>query len=252
MKPVPVTDSILCGTTMIESLVLDCDPAAKVSTLIPGEVCPGGYDLKPDDARKIAAAKLFMIHPFQKDLAEKALKTNPKLIIEYIKAPDMQVPENYFRGLQEAAFILAKNNGPRTQYYIENMNLKMRQVRETVINEAAYIMKLKDKKIKVLCSVFQQSFAEYLGFEVVGAFAGPETINAKGLSDLLAKAKASHAGLIISNMTGGHDETADVLNKQLKIKKAILISFPAELKGQPMFMSMWAYNMGQIKAACGE
>jgi hypothetical protein len=195
---------------------------------------------------------MFLAQPFIKPLADKLSGSNPKINVQYINTDDMQVPENYFRGLQETASILAKADGPKTQYYIENMNRSMRMIREAVIDDSAYIMKLKSKKIKVLCSGYQAAFAAYMGFDVVSVFGGPSTLTPAAISELTAKAKKAGVALIISNLTGDHDASADVLNKELNVKKIVLVSFPGETAGQSLFLNLWAYNLAQIKAAAGE
>jgi hypothetical protein len=132
------------------------------------------------------------------------------------------------------------------------MNQKIRAIREAVINDSAYLMKLKSKKIKVLVSGYQEALAAYLGFDAVYVFGAPASLTPAAFSTAISKAKQKGASLIISNLTGDHDASADILNKGLKIKKTVLISFPGEAQGQSMFLNMWAYNLGQIRSACGE
>lgn len=252
IMPSAPKDTVLCGTTMVASLVKDCAPDLKTATLIPSEACPGTYDLKPEDAKKITSAKMFIGQPFIKPLGDKLAAMDPGMAVRYVNTPDLQVPENYFRGLQEAASLLAMEDGRRARYYIENMNRSMRAVREAIINDSGYLMKLRSKKIKVLASGYQEAFAKYLGLDVVAVFGSPSKLNPAALQAMAAKARQAGVTLIISNLTGDHDASADALNRLLKVKKAVLISFPGETAGQSLFLNLWGYNLAQIKAAAGQ
>jgi zinc transport system substrate-binding protein len=219
---------------------------------VPADVCPGSFDLKPEDAAKIMSARVFLIQPFQQPLAEKALKINPKIAVETIRTDDMTIPENYFRGIKEAENILAKYFPGMAGQFSSGVNSRVDEIRNAVINDMDYIQKVRKKNIHVLVSGFQAATARYLGLNVAGTFGGPESLKPKDLNGLLMAAKSSGATLIISNMTGTHDSTADILNKSLKIKKVVFIVFPGVSGNGSMFMNLWEYNLNQLKSALGE
>lgn len=244
---------VLCGNSIILSLVRDCGGAGiSAVTLIPADVCPGSFDLKPEDAKKIESAALFIIQPFQMPLAEKARKINPNILIEIIKTSDMTIPENYFRGLQEAVSLLGKHFPAMTGQFISNSDSKINEIRNAVINDTEFIQSVRRKNIPVLASTFHVVTSRYLGLDVAGTFEGPESLTPGVMKELMAVAKAKKINLIISNLTGDFDVSAEILNKKLKIKKAVFIVFPAETKGRSMFMNLWEHNLSQLKNIAGQ
>jgi ABC-type Zn uptake system ZnuABC Zn-binding protein ZnuA len=243
---------VLCGNSIVLSLVKDCGGGIEASSLIPPETCPGSFDLRPEDAAKINAASVFIIQPFQQPLADKAVKINTKLAVEVVKTNDMTIPENYFSGLVETAAALEKYFPEKGGDFINNYNSIIGAIRESVIKDTDLIQSIRSKHIGVIVSSFQEATARYLGFDVVTVFNGPEQLKPSDINKILAAAKASSAALIISNLTGTHDKTADILNKTLKIRKAVLISFPGETKNGSMFLNLWSYNTAQIRTALGQ
>lgn len=243
---------VLCGSSLILSLVKDCGGDIATSTLIPADVCPGSFDLKPEDATKVIEASIFIIQPFQQGIAEKTLKINPKLIIEIIKTPDMTIPENYFKGLQEAAKVLGKYFPAKVGQFSQHLNSKINEIRMAVMADTDFLQRVRKMNIRVIASTFHVVTAQYLGFDVEGTFEGPETLKPASLSKLIATAKSKTVSLIISNLTGTHDLTADIINKKLKLPKAVFKVFPTEVTGNNMFLHLWSYNIKQLKSIVGD
>ena len=225
---------VLCGSSLILSLVKDCGGDIATSTLIPADVCPGSFDLKPEDATKVMEASVFIIQPFQQGIAEKTLKINPKLVIEIIKTPDMTIPENYFKGLQETEVILEKYFPAKAGQFSQSINSKINEIRMTVMADTDFLQRVRKMNIRVIASTFHIVTARYLGLDVAGTFEGPETLKPAGLSKLIATAKSRTVTLIISNLTGTHDLTAEILNKKLKLIKVVFKIFPTETTGEGM------------------
>lgn len=243
---------VLCGSSIILSMVKDCGGDIGALTLVPADVCPGNFDLKPEDAEKVISASVFLIQPFQLPLAEKALKINPKIEVEIIKAVDLTTPENYFRGLQETALALGKYFPGESGRFFSGINSKINEIRGAVIADTDFIQSIRKRNITVLSSLFQAATARYMGLDVVDTFGGPESLKPRDISRLISAAKAKGVSIIISNLTGTHDAAADILNKNLKIKKVVFIVFPAETEKRSMFLNLWDYNISQLKSVLGE
>ena len=251
VKTTVLHDKVLCGSSIIYSLVKDCG-CIDAAVLVPADVCPGSFDLKPEDAAKIKSAAIFLIQPFQQPLAEKAMKINPKITVETIKTDDMTVPENYFRGMQETSAALGRHFPGKAAQFSAGANSRITEIRNSVINDMGYIQKVRKRNIYVLASGFQAATAVYLGLNVAGVFGGPESLRPSDINALLKTARSKHVSLIISNMTGTHDSAADILNKSLGVKKAVFIVFPGESGNASMFLNLWQYNLNQLKNAIGE
>lgn len=241
-------DFVLCGTTIISSMVRDISGENKIKTLIPHLVCPGTYDLKPDDAKKISNAKILILHPFQKYLTDKILKINKKTMVFYITSSNLNTPDGYINGLNEILNFLSKRFPDKKQHYLKNNQIIRLKIKAKMTENIKLINEIKDKKIKVLTSIHQKSFCEYLGLQVVATFSGPDSLKIQDASKIIKLAKNEKVRYIISNLTGDNDITADILNKELKIKKIILMYFPAEEGMDSYFFNVYNYNLEQIKS----
>jgi len=241
-------DKILCGTSIISSLVRDITGENNTKTLIPHLACPGTYDLKPDDAKKISTAKILIIHPFQKYLVDKIIKINKNLKIIYISSSDLNTPGGYISGLNEIYNFLIQIFPDKKEQYNKNMNNIISKIKEKIAEDTMLIKEIKDKKIKVISSIHQKAFCEYAGLTVLFTFAGPDSLQPQDLTNMIKTAKKEKVKFIISNLTGDNDISADIFNKELKVKKITLMYFPPEEGVDSYFFSLYSYNLEQIKS----
>lgn len=239
---------ILCGTSIISSLVRDITGQENTKTLIPHLACPGTYDLKPEDAKKIMASRIIILHPFQKYLADKILNINKNIKIVYLMASDLNTPDGYINGLNEIQNFLSETFPDKKNQYLKNNEEIKLKIKSKVAGDILFINKIKNKKIKVLASIHQKAFCEYLGLEVLSVFSGPDSLKPKDAMSIIQKAKNNKVRYIISNLTGDNDITADILNKQLNVKKIVLIYFPAQEGVDTWFFNVYNYNIEQIKS----
>lgn len=241
-------DVILCGTSIISSMVRDITGEDNIKTLIPHLACPGTYDLKPEDAKKILTSKILIIHPFQKYVADKIIKINKRIKIIYISSSDLNTPNGYITGLNEILNFLINVLPGKKAEYLKNTENKILKIKQRIAEDAMFIKQIKDKKIKVLSSGHQSGFCEYVGLNVVSVFWGPDTLKPKEAANLIQLAKKEKVKFIISNLTGDNDIAADILNKQLNIKKVVLMYFPAQEGMDSWFFNLYNYNLEQIKS----
>ncbi|MCX8094059.1 MAG: zinc ABC transporter substrate-binding protein [Candidatus Goldbacteria bacterium] len=239
---------ILCGTSIIASIVRDITGSDKIKTLIPHLSCPGTYDLKPEDAKLILKSKIIILHPFQKYLADKISNINKEIKIIYISSKDLNTPDGYINGLNEVLDFLLQTFPYKKEYYLKNNETIKLKIKSKIAPDMIYINEIKNKKIKVLSSIHHKAFCEYIGFYVIDVFAGPNSLKPQDTMNLIEKAKKEKVKYIISNLTGDNDITADILNKYLKVKKVVLMYFPTQEGADTWFFNLYNYNLEQIKS----
>jgi len=238
---------ILCGTSIISSMVRDITGDDKIKTLIPHLACPGTYDLKPEDVKKILDSKILILHPFQKYLADKVSKINKDIMIVFISASDLNTPNGYMNGLNEILNFLLQRFPEKKDTYLKNNEAIKLKIKNKIAGDMFFLNEIKDKKIKVLTSMHQRAFCEYLGFDIVSVFAGPDSLKPQDATNIIKKAKKENVNYIISNITGDNDITAEILNKEIKIQKITFMYFPVERGEDSWFFNVYNYNLEQIK-----
>lgn len=245
-------ETVLCGTSMIASLARDIAPGIKNTVLVPPDACPGHFDLKPQDAADIKRAKLIIVHPYQGVLAESVKKINKKAKVEILKSSALTTPEGYFNGLSEMAALLNGYYPGNFDEFEKNRQATVFLIMERVTDDQIYISCMRKKKVKAAVSGVQKDLAEYFGFVPVAVFGEAESLTALQISGIINGAKKGRAEVILSNLNGSHDTTADILNKELKLKKAVLLNFPGGSGDETAFLPLWKYNISLIKEKAGD
>jgi len=180
---------ILCGTSVISSMVRDITGDNNVKTLVPHLVCPGSYDLKPDDAKKIINSKILIIHPFQKYLLDKIIQINKNIRVIYVDLSDLNSPGGYINGLDEVEKFLMEIFPEKKQQYAMNKENTVSKIKQRITDDAMLVKTISNKNIKVIASSRQQGFCNYLGLKVVSVFSGPDSLKPKDLADIIKLAK---------------------------------------------------------------
>ena len=244
--------TVLCGTSMIASLARDIAPGIKNKVIVPPDACPGHFDLKPQDAADIKRAKLVIIHPYQGVLAEAIKKINKNVKVEILKSSALTTPEGYFNGLSEMEALLNGYYPGNFDEFEKNRQAAVFLIMESVTDDQIYISCMRKKKVKAAVSAVQKDLAEYFGFVPVAVFGEAEGLTALQISDIIKSAKKGQAAVILSNLNGSHDATADIINKELKLNKAVLLNFPGGTGDETAFLTLWKYNMALIKEKAGD
>ncbi|PKL92040.1 MAG: hypothetical protein CVV21_04645 [Candidatus Goldiibacteriota bacterium HGW-Goldbacteria-1] len=244
--------NVLCGTSMIASLAKDIAPGIKNTVLIPPDACPGHFDLKPQDALAVKKAKLIIIHPYQQALAQAIKKINKKARVEVLKASALTTPEGYFNGLSEMAALLNGNFPGNFEQYEKNRQAVVFSIMENVTDDQMYISCMRKKKVKAVVSAVQKDLAEYFGFVPVTLFGEAENLTANEIASIIKEGRNKSAAVILSNLNGSHDTSAEIINKELKVKKAVLLNFPGAYGDDSAFLALWRYNFNLIKQTAGD
>ncbi len=242
---------VLTGTSILTSLVKDITYNVgefELATLVSPLQCPGSFDLKPDDAKKIKQAKIVILHQFQQSYIEKIKKINKKVKLEIFSVEDLTIFSNYTYGLYEMKRILSKYYPGYEKQFDKNLNEKRSKIAEKISADLKYINNvLKKKAYKVLCSKYQLNFVKWLGFDVVSTFDSPDKMLPADISEIIKVAKDKKVKFIISNLTGNHNETAKLFNQKLKVPVIVLSNFPQEKQDESLFFNLWEYNISEIK-----
>ena len=92
---------------------------------------------------------------------------------------------------------------------------------------------------------WQKSFVEWMGFNVVGSYAPPETLSIKDVNDLLATGRAEGAALVIDNLQSGTDMGSE-LAAEIHAQHVVLTNFPNAVPETETIAKMLEYNGRQM------
>jgi len=242
---------LLAGNLLVESMVRDIWPAADVVSLVPPGACPGHYDMKPSDAEAISRAGLFIYQPFQEAFYEKAVKINPAIQKAVIKEGGLTTPRGYIMGLDETAKILSGFFPDKEGLFEGNRRRVSGTITEAEEKWAGHTGRIREKKFRVITTVFHEPLCEYLGFEVVGKFGSPDSLTVRDVRALKNAAEDKGVDFIVSNVTGNHGIAAAIIGKEIKKPVIAFASIPESGAGGSGFFKLWNYNMEELAKATG-
>jgi zinc transport system substrate-binding protein len=221
-KLIVASDTILSG--MI--LTLMPDGHSEVTAILPPDQCPGHYDIKLSDIKKLEEADLivsFSDSPFM----EQAKADSDKWLFIDRKGRNWMAPDSYIPGLNILAGKLSACF-PEVALQIDTARQnKIREVREFSEN---LITRIKGREIfakAVLASSMQKEPLEWMGFRVVGEYGRPESISAKEIIELSRIGKQQSVIMVVDNLQSG-PEAGRALAESLGIPHVVLSNFPSE------------------------
>ena len=199
-------------------------------TLIPGSACPGHSDLRASDVSFAGEAQAVLIHDWQQNMpmlqALRRSAPDAQSKLRVVSAPgNWMLPERQTEATSAVAKLLAVLV-PAQAKGIE-ARAKARQGRI-----AALSSRLKARAVqvglpgtRVICDMMQRPLLEWLGCIVVAEYGRFEGMGPRQLAEVMSKAKAGKAVLVVDNMqsTGG---SGKALADDLGAGHVVLTNFP--------------------------
>ncbi|MCL6446630.1 MAG: metal ABC transporter substrate-binding protein [Armatimonadetes bacterium] len=224
---------VAAGTTLIAGIVQEVggDKVEVVNIVPPGQ-CPGHFDLKPEDVRKLADAKLLLRHDWQGGMFTKELLDsvhNKELeVVEIAVAGNWMAPPAQKEAVQKITGVLTEKDPANKAYYEEKTN-RLAALIETKDRETRARLQAADvSSVKVMCSEMQQGFLKWAGFDVVATYGRPEELNPQKIQELLNKGKQAGVKLVVDNLQSGPDAGQGIA-KELGAAQVTISNFPGGL-----------------------
>jgi len=217
----------------------------KVVSIIPPGVCPAHYDLKPSDIDAALKAKVIFYHGFEPWLEKLVQSTGaPEEKMVVLKADW----HPFFKAIELVEKIheeLSRIDPENASYYERNKDEIVQSIKETAEKIRQEAQKLNISKYKVICMLWQKSFVEWIGLNVVGGFPPPERISLKKAQELVNLGKKEKVKLIIDNLQSGTNFGYN-LAQDIRAKQIIFTNFPGAVPGTDTYEKMIMYNANEL------
>jgi zinc transport system substrate-binding protein len=243
------TESNLTGIAVTNSY-LQCIVAElsgadiEIFSLAPPGMCPGHFDITPAQAKRLRNCTLLILFDFQSQVESSlsGLKNKGLKTALVAPLPGLCIPATYLDACRQVCNILAIQF-PQNQ---DNYRKRLSQIetRMIMINEelTAQISNAGLTKAKVLASMHQSEFADWLGLETIAVFAGSDAETASNINDCLKKAEGQNVKFIIANQQEG-TILAEALAQRLNIKTIVFSNFPEIHIGELGFDNLLRSNV---------
>jgi len=245
---------VVTSTTLLASIIERVGgDRVEVINLIPPAQCPGHFDVKPGDIRKLADADLFLFHGWQgeqftQDVIASAGNTRLTVVKVDIQG-NWMVPAVQAEGTDVLTAALCQvddnNNCP---VYQEAAAAYKAVIEAKEADLKAGLAKLNLSRINVLCADQQAGFVKWAGLNVVGIYGRPESLTPQIVKELVDKGRAEKVALLIDNVQSGEDAGKGIA-EELGVKRIILSNFPGCFNDTETWEKAAAWNVKLITEA---
>lgn len=245
--------TVATGSTLIADIVKAVGgEKVAVSNIVPPGTCPGHFDLKPDDVKKLASAKLLLYHDWQGKIFNKgvlASADNKDLdAVPVSVAGNWMAPPVQKEAIKKIAQILGEKDAANKGYYEE----RAERLAAAVADEERKLRERLDAAgvagVKVICAEMQAGFLKWAGFDVVATYGRPEDLTPKKLQELIEKGKAAGVRLVVDNLQSGPD-AGKSLAAELGAARVTLSNFPGGFAGSDTWEAAVEKNVDLLLSA---
>jgi len=218
-----------------------------VVNIVPPAQCPGHFDIKPGDVRKLADADLFLLHGWMGEkFAQKLIASanNPDLTVITIAvtgkfmlpAAQLELPKtltsDYWMTppvqLEAAEMItdaLCQVDAGNSAAYQESVVEYKDKITAKEEEIKAGLVQADLSNINVICAAMQVGFVQWTGLNIISTYGRPDSLTPQVVRELVDKGREANVTLIIDNMHSGKDAGAAVA-EELGCTRIVLSNFP--------------------------
>ncbi|MDP2755438.1 MAG: metal ABC transporter substrate-binding protein [Nitrospirota bacterium] len=243
-EKVPASKKVVATTSFIGTIAKAIGKdRVNVVTLVPGGMCPGHFDLKPDDILAITDAMIILNHGWEmwiKFLNSMEKKGSIRTI--NIQGSWM-IPEVHIRVTNEITRILAEVDPQNSKWYEKNSVIYKREVELATIKVKEEVKPFQN--VKAVSSEHQAEFLRWLGFDVVATYKRPEELTPKGLIEIIQRAKREGVQVVVDNLQSG-PKTGEQIAIEIGARHVVLTNFPLG----DSYIGCLKENVGKVIKAC--
>ena len=219
---------IAASNSYLEVIVHDLlGPEAPVMCLAGPGMCPGHFDIRPSQVRRLADCPLLLRFDFQ-DALEARLRSRvaegPRFVAIGISG-GMCEPASYGEACRQVADCLVEENcldRQQAERRLEKIGDRIEQLKAWAASQVARAG-LQDAP--VLCSMHQEAFCGFLGLNVVATFTGADSARLSEIDAAVRGGDESAVRWIIANRPEGR-HLADALADRLNARVVVFGNFP--------------------------
>jgi zinc transport system substrate-binding protein len=225
-----------------------------VVNVIPPAQCPGHFDVKPDDIKKLADADIFLMHGWQgekftDDLIASA--DNSDLSVFKIDVSgNWMTPQTQSQAIDLIAGIISQADAENSAHFQKNAESFKASVNAKGAEMADKLAEANVSEVNVMCADQQPRFVQWAGFNIVATFGRPDSLTPQVVKELVDKGKEGEVTLIIDNMQSGQDAGAGIA-EELGSARVILSNFPGGYDNTETWEKAIEYNVALLLAAIG-
>lgn len=246
---------IAVANSYLLSIVKDlCGEQTEVMCFVPPGMCPGHFDISPEQVKQLSKCKVLLLFDFQSGIGNALNRLKDRgLNIYAIEAPDgLCLPETYLKVARSVADAISKDDPAKRIEYSKRIELLEKHMHTLTSEINTKIQQAGLKGGDVLVSWHQAEFTKWLGLNTVATFAGSDIETPSRINAALMETKDKNIKLVIANQQEGTG-LATTLATRLNAKMVVFSNFPEEGTSnvlQPSFDVLLKNNVDNLLKAC--
>lgn len=228
--PVESVPLLVATTTMLGAAVSElAGDWSRLEVLIPGEGCPGHFDLAPGDLQTLRRAALVLRHDYQGTMQQRLEAAGTTVPFVALPTRGTQtLPENFLALCADLAGELAKSFPDRAaaiEHALDSTRTRVGRLAERELARSRPRL----HGVPLLVASFQSDFVSWAGAEVVSEFEPAEEASLADLKATVERARANGARGVVGNLQWGDREVRS-LGESLGRPVVLLSNFPADTR----------------------
>jgi len=222
----------------------------KVSTLIPPGICPGHYEIRPGDIKKLHTNGILLYHGWEgfiDDIKSTVSNANAKLFCIDIPG-NWLIPDTQIKAAEKISNILSMLDPSNKGVYLKNLASYTRRMLDLDRKIKNFIQCSKLQGIPVISSEILKDFLNYIGFNVIDTFGKDEELTPNNLKHLIDQAKLFNVKIIISNLQSGTN-IGETISRITKKPHVVLSNFPGGFQNTETIEKTIMLNLILLKNA---
>jgi len=217
--------NIIGTTTHLSAIVKTLIPEnSNVSTLIPYGMCPGHFDISPNEVKQLNQADMILYQGFE-HFIEDLFSSTHSPFIKLKVAGNLMIPENHIQAAKNVAQVLAEKYPHLKNLITPNLEAYCQQIKN---QEKEVKNRLKTfKNTPVLCAVMNKDFIEWSGLKVVATIPRDEDISLRSMQRIIGQAKDANTRLIIGNLQSS-GKVGQTIADELRMPFVQVSNFPKD------------------------
>jgi len=246
-KDAPASDQIAVTSSYLESVLHDITGGqAEVFCIVPPGMCPGHFDLTPDQVRQLMQSRALVRFDFQGGLDARLKRAGtPVVVIDGLAG--LCIPETYVQtcrlvldGLTGEGCLGAEDGQDRMLQIESRLSQLADEIRRQIADSGL-------AGARVIASRHQRAFAEWLGLEVVAELAGTDAVSPAQIAECLQRGRDNGVSIVIANLQEG-TELAGQVARRLNGRLVVFSNFP-ETSADGGFEALLKNNVRSLLAA---
>ena len=220
-----------------------------VNRLAEAGMCPGHFDVRPNQVAELRQCRLLVRFNFQDSLDQQIGNSGTLTIASVSLSSGMCIPDNYLSTCRQVAEAMVHSGMLDSETATTRLTVIEKRLAQTSATAQTKMQQAGLTQRPVITTGHQAEFCRWLKLNVLAAIGGADTASVRQLDSAISAAKEAHCRLVIANRPEG-TQLPERIAEELEGHMVVFDNFPDLSPRQSSFDAMLLDNVDRlVKAA---